>query len=62
MFINAYYFWQHMYTLVPRYVREDMEWMAGVGTNAVSVGILEQDLFAAEANLDILSGKPNALG
>jgi hypothetical protein len=51
-----------MYTLVPRYVREDMEWMAGVGTNAVSVGILEQDLFAAEANLDILSGKPNALG
>lgn len=54
MLVNAYYFRQHMYTLVPRHLREDLAWMADTGTNAVSVAVLEQDLFAAQANLDIL--------
>jgi len=54
MLVNAYYFRQHMYTLVPRHLRDDLAWMADVGTRAVSVAVLEQDLFAAQANLDIL--------
>lgn len=52
--ISAYYFRSHMYTLVPRHVREDLAWMAAAGTNAICLAVLEQDLFAAEANLDIL--------
>lgn len=51
--LNAYYFRHHMYSLVPRHVREDMEWMADVGTNAVSLAILEQDLFASQYNISI---------
>ncbi len=35
MIRNAYYSRQPMYTLVPRHVREDMEWMASIGTNTV---------------------------
>ncbi len=31
--IAAYYLNAHMYTYVPRHVRADLEWMAGVGTN-----------------------------
>ncbi len=52
--LNAYYFRAHMYTMVPRQVREDMKWMADVGTNAVSIAILEQDLFAAVENVRII--------
>jgi len=62
MFLNAYYFRQHMYTLVPRHVREDMEWMVSVGTDAVSIGVLEQDLFAAEANMDIICREAERVG
>lgn len=50
--LNAYYFRRHTYTLVPRHLREDMEWMADCGTQAVSIGVLEQDLEAARWNLD----------
>jgi hypothetical protein len=52
--LNAYYFRAHMYTLVPRHVREDMKWMADIGTNVVSVAVLEQDLFAAVENIQII--------
>ena len=52
--INAYYFRAHMYTLVPRHVREDLKWMADVGTNVVSLAILEQDLIAAKENVDFI--------
>jgi hypothetical protein len=52
--LNAYYFRAHMYTLVPRHVREDMKWMADIGTNIVSVAVLEQDLFAAVENIQII--------
>ncbi|MFM8620290.1 MAG: hypothetical protein ACKOE8_16365, partial [Opitutaceae bacterium] len=30
--IAAYYLNAHMYTIVPRHVRADMEWMAAIGT------------------------------
>ena len=52
--LNAYYFRQHMYTLVPRYVREDMKWLADVGTDAISIGVLEQDLYASVYNINII--------
>ncbi len=52
--INAYYFRAHMYTLVPHQVRQDMAWMADAGTDAVTIAVLEQDLYAARENIDII--------
>ena len=46
--IAAYYIGAHVYTCVPRHVREDMEWMADKGTRYVFISVLEQDLFADE--------------
>ncbi len=60
--LNAYYFRAHMYTMVPRQVREDLQWMADVGTNVVSVAVLEQDLFAAVENIDIICNEAAKLG
>ncbi len=51
-----------MYTMVPRQVREDMQFMADLGTDAVSVAILEQDLFAAIENVDIIANEAERLG
>jgi hypothetical protein len=48
--IAAYYLRAHMYTCVPRQVRDDLQWMADKGTDYVCVGVLEQDLFAAQEN------------
>ena len=52
--LNAYYFRAHMYTIVPRHIREDMKWMADKGTNVVTLAVLEQDLYAAIENIDIV--------
>ena len=51
-----------MYTLVPRHVREDLQWMADVGTDLVSVAILEQDLNAAVENVSIIQNQAAKLG
>jgi len=59
---NAYYLRAHMYTCVPRQVREDLEWMAGVGTDYVSVAVLEQDLFAAVENLTLVCTEAARVG
>lgn len=61
-FLTSYYFRQHMYTLVPRHVREDMAWMADVGTDAVALAVLEQDLHAARENLDIICREADRVG
>src|SRR5215469_15550057 len=53
--LSAYYQRAHMYTIVPRHVREDLKWMAGIGTNVVCVAMLEQDLFAAIDNINLIS-------
>lgn len=60
--LNAYYFRHHMYSLVPRHVREDMEWMADVGTDAVSIAVLEQDLFASQYNINIICREAERVG
>lgn len=60
--LNAYYFRAHMYTLVPRQVKEDLQWMADVGTNIVSVAVLEQDFFAAVENIEIICNEAAKLG
>ncbi len=60
--LNAYYFRAHMYTLVPHQIREDLRWMKSVGTQAVSVAILEQDLFAAVENIEIICNEAAKLG
>lgn len=60
--LNAYYFRAHMYTIVPRHVREDLKWMADRGTNAVSIAILEQDLTSAVENVTIICNEANKLG
>lgn len=52
--LNACYFRHHFYTIVPRHVRADMEWMRDMGATAVSLAILEQDLYAACSNVDII--------
>ncbi|MEM9392086.1 MAG: hypothetical protein AAGA02_16530 [Bacteroidota bacterium] len=60
--LNAYYFRAHMYTMVPRQVREDLSWMADIGTNVVSIAILEQDLRAAVENVEIIVNEANKFG
>lgn len=60
--LNAYYLRAHMYTLVPRQVREDLKWMADIGTNTVSLGILEQDLTSAVENVTIICNEADKLG
>lgn len=60
--INAYYFRAHMYTMVPRHVREDLKWMADAGCNAVSLSVLEQDLFAAVENIEIVCNEAANVG
>jgi len=60
--IAAYYLNVHMYTCVPRHVRNDMEWMAERGTNYVCPGVLEQDLFAAYENLALICSEAARVG
>ena len=60
--LNAYYFRHHFYSIVPRHVRADMEWMRDIGTTAVSLAILEQDLYAARANVDIICAEAQRVG
>ena len=60
--LNAYYFRAHMYTLVPHQIREDLKWMQDVGTQALSVAVLEQDLFAAVENIEIICNEATKLG
>lgn len=60
--LNAYYFRAQMYTMVPHQVREDLEWMKDIGTDIVSVGILEQDLYAAVENVEIICNEAEKLG
>lgn len=59
---TAYYFRAHSYTMVPRHVREDMEWMADHGTDAIALGILEQDLNAAVENFQRIGTEANRVG
>lgn len=61
-FVNAYYFRAHSYTMVPRQIREDLEWMAAHGTDAVSLAVLEQDLFAAVENYEFVIDVAHDLG
>ena len=61
-FLTSYYFRAHMYTIVPRHVREDMKWMADIGTNAVAIGVLEQDLDAAIENIAIIATEAERCG
>lgn len=60
--LNAYYLRAHMYTMVPKQVREDMKWMAGIGTNIVSISVLEQDFYAAKENINILINEASKEG
>jgi hypothetical protein len=60
--VNAYYFRAHMYTMVPRHVREDLKWMADAGCNAVTLAVLEQDLFAAVENIEIVCNEAAKAG
>lgn len=60
--LSAYYFRAHMYTMVPRHVRDDLQWMADHGTNAVCIALLEQDFFAARKNVDIIANEAARVG
>jgi hypothetical protein len=60
--VNSYYFRAHTYTIVPRHVREDLQWMADHGTNAVSLAILEQDMTAAVENIDLICTEADKRG
>ncbi len=60
--LNAYYLRAHMYTMVPHQVKEDLKWMADVGTNIISVAVLEQDFFAAKENIEIICNEAAKLG
>jgi len=52
MYLTAYYFRQHQYTLVPKHLREDFQWMTDAGCDAVAIAVLEQDPKAIPANFD----------
>lgn len=60
--IAAYYLRAHMYTCVPRHIREDLEWMASIGTNYVCPAFLEQDLFAAYENHALIAQEAARVG
>jgi hypothetical protein len=59
--LNAYYLRAHMYTIVPKQIKEDLQWMANIGTNVVSIAVLEQDLFAAVENVQIICNEAEKL-
>ncbi len=60
--IAAYYLRAQMYTCVPAQIRQDMEWMADIGTQYVCVGVLEQDLFAAYENHAMIAKEAARVG
>ncbi len=60
--IAAYYIGAHVYTCVPRHVRDDMEWMADKGTRYVCISVLEQDLFASYENLALIIAEADRAG
>lgn len=60
--ISTYYFRAQMYTIVPHQVREDLRWMADHGSDAVIVGVLEQDFSAACENLDVICNEAAKAG
>src|SRR5262249_44525488 len=62
MKVAAYYLAAHIYTSVPRHIREDMAWMADKGTNYVCVSVLEQDLFAAYENQELIVEEAGRVG
>lgn len=51
-----------MYTAVPAQVRQDMQWMADIGTDSVCVGVLEQDLRASRYNLALIAAEAERCG
>ncbi len=59
---NAFYYRQHMYTLVPRYVREDMARLIDIGATALTIGLLEQDLYASIRNVETICAAAEAAG
>jgi hypothetical protein len=60
--IGALYFRAQLYTLVPRQVREDMEWMRDARINTLVIGVLEQDLDSARENIDRISAEAHRVG
>lgn len=60
--LSAYYLRAHTYTLVPHQVREDLQWLADVGTNTVCVTVLEQDFEAARHNYDFICAEAEKRG
>lgn len=61
-FLNAFYYRAHMYTMVPKHIREDLKWMADAGTDAVTIAILEQDFDAAFENVEFICNEAAKLG
>ncbi len=60
--VGALYFRAQLYTIVPRQVREDMEWMRDAGINTLVIGVLEQDLASARENIDVLCSEARRAG
>ena len=60
--LNAFYYRAHMYTMVPRHIREDLKWMADVGTDTITLSILEQDFAAAFENVEFICNEAAKLG
>jgi hypothetical protein len=60
--LNAYYFRQHSYTIVPRHLCEDMEWIAETGSDAITLSVLEQDLWATKYNLEHICREAGRVG
>ena len=60
--LSAYYLRAHMYTAVPAHVRADMEWMAARGTRNVCISLLEQDLWAAVENVNLIAAEAERVG
>lgn len=61
-YLTAFYYRAQMYTMVPNQIKEDLKWMAEMGTNAIGIAILEQDFEAAYNNIEFIIKEANKVG
>ncbi|MBV6646802.1 MAG: hypothetical protein KI790_15195 [Cyclobacteriaceae bacterium] len=52
--INNIYYRANTFSMVPRHVAQDMQWMADHGSNALTIAISEQDFLHAYRNIELI--------
>lgn len=60
--VNNIYYRANTFSMVPRHVAQDMQWMADHGSNALTIAVSEQDFEHAKRNIELIcteAGKRN---